>query len=579
MPTTSCIKQIITLDSFRKGFLMVCLLVMLPMAASACRNDGNWIKFRQPDGTELTVRFCGDEHFTYYLTPTGLAMVEGTNGYLRRLSPNELELQMANARQNTEVTDIDISGHFSHTWDPTKVYKSAVILLQFSDEPFTIADNPKAFYDSLFNYPGFNKGEGKGCVADYFREQSGGLFNSQYDIYGPVYMPDTAACKGNNTYRTVLRNTLIKAIDSLGLDPNLYDWNGDNKMEHLIFIYSGYGGNDGYATKKGIINPHTTSFSAYTHNGISISRYTCSAEKWGYNNQSCGIGTILHEYSHALGLPDQYPTKGDEYSVLDEWDLMDGGNFTGFGWCPPNYSPMEKMLMGWMEPVELTEPVTITNLQCVADGGPTYLIKHTDNEFYLLENRQRKGWDAGIPGQGLVIFHTYYDEKAWNIGENGGSNAVNNIPTKHYYDLFHADNLDYMASRNWAKATYRRNYLTTATRMNSFILSGTSYPLVTDTLENRELTATSTPAAIVYEELTEGQTVMDKPIFDIQMNSEGLVSFVFIKREEPPSGISEITPALSPICSAWYALDGRKLNGKPSTRGIYIHEGKKYLIK
>ena len=30
---------------------------------------------------------------------------------------------------------------------------------------------------------------------------------------------------------------------------------------------------------------------------------------------------------------------------------------------------------------------------------------------------------------------------------------------------------------------------------------------------------------------------------------------------------------------AWYSLDGRRLNGKPTQRGIYINNGKKTIIK
>ena len=30
---------------------------------------------------------------------------------------------------------------------------------------------------------------------------------------------------------------------------------------------------------------------------------------------------------------------------------------------------------------------------------------------------------------------------------------------------------------------------------------------------------------------------------------------------------------------AWYSLDGRKLNGKPNTKGVYINNGKKVVIK
>ena len=52
------------------------------------------------------------------------------------------------------------------------------------------------------------------------------------------------------------------------------------------------------------------------------------------------------------------------------------------------------------------------------------------------------------------------------------------------------------------------------------------------------------------------------------------------------TGIREIDtdPAPSPSPtgvgrSAWYTLDGRKLDGKPTKSGVYIREGKKVVIK
>jgi hypothetical protein len=29
----------------------------------------------------------------------------------------------------------------------------------------------------------------------------------------------------------------------------------------------------------------------------------------------------------------------------------------------------------------------------------------------------------------------------------------------------------------------------------------------------------------------------------------------------------------------WYSLDGRKLEGKPTVKGIYIHNGRKEVVK
>ena len=38
-------------------------------------------------------------------------------------------------------------------------------------------------------------------------------------------------------------------------------------------------------------------------------------------------------------------------------------------------------------------------------------------------------------------------------------------------------------------------------------------------------------------------------------------------------------PAWEESNGAWYSLDGRKLNGKPTAKGLYIHNGKKVAIK
>ena len=52
-----------------------------------------------------------------------------------------------------------------------------------------------------------------------------------------------------------------------------------------------------------------------------------------------------------------------------------------------------------------------------------------------------------------------------------------------------------------------------------------------------------------------------------------------LKVTDVPTGIRNLTPALSEGEGVWYTLDGRKLNGEPKTKGIYIRNGKKTVIK
>ncbi len=65
----------------------------------------------------------------------------------------------------TRANDTGYSLAFPFPFDPQKVYRQPVILISFNDADFSM-DNPVAYYDSLFNEPGFNKGVGPGCVAD-----------------------------------------------------------------------------------------------------------------------------------------------------------------------------------------------------------------------------------------------------------------------------------------------------------------------------------------------------------------------------------------------------------------------------
>ena len=461
-------------------------------------------------------------------------------------------------------------------WDATRTYKQLVILISFSDTDFRM-ENPRETYDRMFNEKGYNQGEGAGSVADYFRDQSQGLFNIKFDVYGPYRVNSKAQPYENPTEDTVnygtsvLREATNLFLQENGeLDYSPYDWNGDGYLEQVIYVCAGYGGNQDDEKCYGHIWPNTSYFAfILTPDGKKIQNYTASAELWT-NNTSCGIGTICHEFSHSLGLPDIYPVNGWAYSTADEWDLMDGGNFTNSGWCPPNYTAMEKMLMGWLTPTELTEATTITGMKPVDDGGKAYIIKNTNAEYLLLENRQWAGWDAGLPGKGLVIYHVDYLKSAWS------GNEVNNTKNHLRFDLVHADNKDYAAwrviigSSNW--------YADAAKYMHNRFLSTSPYPYTSDdaTQTNRVLTDNSTPATVMYNKNASNSTLLSKPITNIQMSDDGLISFDFMG--DDPTGIRNLTPDFTPVNDGCLIdLQGRRVE-RPS-KGLYIQNGKLFVIK
>lgn len=447
-------------------------------------------------------------------------------------------------------------------WDASKKYKQIVVLFFFSDFDFE-EEHSWDFYNSILNKPGYNEGNGVGCVADYYRAQSGGLFNLQFDIYGPYKVSQKAQPYDNPTSSTknygrdaMLEATQLFVSEHPEIDFSEYDWNGNGYVNQVVFIYAGYGGN---TQKYGHIWPNTGSFSAVeTPDGKKISSYTASAELWPTSPpRSCGIGTICHEFSHTLGLPDIYPVGNNlPYSAVDEWDLMDGGNFTNYGWCPPNFSPLEKMLLGWLTPVELKDATTITEMIPIEEGGPVYQIKHTDTEYLLLENRQWKGWDLGIPGKGLVIYSVNFDESVWR------NNNVNSFSdeSEFHYKLIHADNLTYGEWKN-KKEEEKLDSYQNSDRMNRTYLSTSPYPYQS----NDELTNTSVPAAQMQTENEKGEILLSKPITNIQILDDGVVSFVF----NQATGINTIRQFVNDESKGIYDLQGRSIQ-IPKFGQVYI---------
>ena len=128
-------------------------------------------------------------------------------------------------------------------FDPQKTYRQPVVLISFSDADFSM-ENPKEYYNRYFNEPGFNEGAGTGCAADYFRDQSGGRLNLQFDIYGPFKVSTTAGGHEAPYYgEDAIRSAIKKLCQTETTDFSIYDWDGDGKINQVLFIAASYSGN------------------------------------------------------------------------------------------------------------------------------------------------------------------------------------------------------------------------------------------------------------------------------------------------------------------------------------------------
>lgn len=282
-----------------------------------------------------------------------------------------------------------------------------------------------------------------------------------------------------------------------------------------------------------------------------------------------GIGTICHEFSHCLGLPDTYDTNGQKQYGMGYYDLLAMGNYLGNGMTPPNFTAWERMDIGWVEPIELNRAATVESMASSSDYGRPFIIYSDNNpdEYYLLENRQRTGWDCKLYGHGLMITHVDYDKRRWT------SNKVNASGQDHQRcTIFHADNDDV---QNRASAI--RGDLYPYTGKNS---DNTTYV-------NNSLTDSSTPAATLWNshDTSLGTTFMGKPITEITQNEDGTVSFLVMGGDDnnvvhnsTTDGIKNVNVS-RPTDNTTYTLDGRRVDADYGTlpKGIYIIGGKKVV--
>ncbi len=420
------------------------------------------VEVLQPDGTTLLVRLVGDENAHHMQTTDGYPVVRTADGWYEyaQLADNRLQASGVAARnaQNRSAHDRRLlkrlpqrlpqptatprmaSGAEAMQRFPLKGSpQSLVILAEFTNKKFTIA-NPQEKFTALLNEKGYSQNGGTGSARDYFSDNSYGNFTPEFVVVGPVQLDNTYNYYGENDEdgdkraRQMIIDACRKA-DTLGVNFADYDTDGDGYVDNVFVYYAGY--NEAEQGGDDTVWPHRWKISTLQSlkiDGVYIDDYACTSELRGNSGTTmCGIGTFVHEFGHVLGLPDLYATDGSEHITLRNWDVMDYGPYNNEGRTPPAYSAYERFFLGWLKPTVLNAPTFVT-LDTLTASNEACLITQTrehnmngvrpsPNQFLMLENRQKKGWDAYLPGHGLLVTRVNYSAAKWNY------NTVNNDPT------------------------------------------------------------------------------------------------------------------------------------------------------
>lgn len=503
---------------FNKLFLSLTLALATLNANAIPAKPGIWKSISLADGTTVKAEMRGDEFVKFWQTAEGDRFMM-KNGSFVKVSDEEIA-QIARSYRATNLSVGEAAARRARSVNKaatlTGKKKGVVILVEFSDVSFSM-ENPKEYYNRFSNEVGFNNGRGKGSVSDYFKAQSNGVFELDFDVVGPVKLPQTQKYYGENNpdqghadykkyYEFVagalgLANPLVK-------DWSEYDWYGDGYVDQVYFIYAGKGEADSGIDDT--IWPHEFSLTGLgqwgyggpiKYGNVTINTYACSNEL-NSKNAIAGIGTMCHEFSHCLGYPDLYDAEytGRIYG-MGSWDLMHQGSYNNNGYCPPNYTSWEKMQVGWITPIELKGDMLVSNMKSMTDYGDAYIVYNEGhpNEYYMLENRQKTGWDSGLSGEGLLILHVDYDKYYFGSSFRG-PNTMTGTNDHARLTIFHADNKE--------------------TNLDE---EGDTYPFG----NVNSLTNNSVPAAKVFNKNSDGTNFMNCNINQITQNADGTISFVY----------------------------------------------------
>jgi len=284
---------------------------------------------------------------------------------------------------------------------PGRYFNVLVLLVDFQDTKYSTANSPDKFRSELFNTtPGVKS------ANNYYYEISYGKFNvtgevtavwytSAYNMsyYGKDGAQGIDSANGP-VYRLVTEAVRLADPD---VDFSKFDLNNDKIVDHLCVVHAGQGQES--STNRDCIWSHRWyDYDEPAADGVHAGPYTMLSE-------FSPVGVFVHEFGHDIGLPDLYDYGYDSFGA-GVWDVMATGSWQDSGNTPVHPNCWSKMKLGWLAPVDIAGPETDLGLLNAELNPVAYRIWISPpNEYFLIENRQKLGFDMFLPSGGVLIWH------------------------------------------------------------------------------------------------------------------------------------------------------------------------------
>ena len=389
----------------KKGtsILLIMLLMVLILSAEPVK-PGFLRMITLVDGSSVQVEQYGDEWATWWGDKSGFAYIEVDGGLWTRVSIEDAtSVQLETYREDSSVSPLRKIRRKGAIYPDKSIFqgkkKALVILAEFQDVKFSDdiyknygCSNVRSLYERVINERHFTEEPFHGSVKDYFIDQSRGQFELDFDIVGPVTLPQNRVYYGgdlytysNGKYTLVSKDghkgymvyEAIKQAHNAGVDFSVYDWDSDREVEQVFVVFAGQGqadhgpeecpwnakfslssaaNNESYYSSRysnlyyysDVNNKYyrwsRNSFGSLSYNNVTINTFAVACElatKSSYDSstgeyatlstQIKGIGSFCHEFSHCLGFPDLYNTASasTDWYNMGYWDLMNSGSYNG----------------------------------------------------------------------------------------------------------------------------------------------------------------------------------------------------------------------------------------------------------
>lgn len=468
----------------KKSLALTIVSLALTLSAQAIRPIHKAFPVKQTDGTTVMLYRNGDGHLAFFTTEDNQVVVrnaqgtlcyaklEGTNlvatdivvhdidsrsqaeqAFVKQnsLKPTDQALvklvapqpRLAGLKKIGGVSTADGLGKYgTSATGPVPTIgspKIPVIMVEFADKKFQ-PEMTTDKLDRILNAEGYHEDNNYevGSVKDYFKAQSRGMFTPDFQVVAKVELTKGYAYYGENNNGVhgggdinayaMVKEAVNSAI-SQGVDFDQFKTNG--KVPNVIVYYAGCG--EATGGDDNTIWPHELDLPISYGNmgGHQFGSYFVGNELYGTdtNHSMMGIGVLVHEFGHAMGLPDfydpSYSYSGD--SGFGDWSVMDNGAYVNNAYAPVGYNAYERSFMGWLDIKEITEPglVTLASPNST-EGDIAVMFRNPSNtrEYFIFENRQPGTWCPEAFGSGVLLTRVAYNSAAWTY------NTVNTNQTQ-----------------------------------------------------------------------------------------------------------------------------------------------------